>query len=230
VAATLASSLSAQTGQNDADLLFKQVKDRLRPAIEELTQASAGLGPQITDLQTHEPLLSNFTVSQFLQRERSRLAELFSARPLRPLQVAVLARLDEGASRLQISPANPITRPCRGDCVSRFSFSGLISDFASYLTRVEQLPSLVTNITVTSAPAGAAVLFVVGTSSEIERQIDTNSTAANLFLGDYTVKIAKDGYKSKELPIKLLDEPLTAIACTLRRTSDAESTTCERHR
>ncbi len=103
----------------------------------------------------------------------------------------------------------------------------MLSRVASYLTRIEQLPSLVTSISVTSNPPGASVSFIIASDDKAERELDTNGTVANLYLGNYTVKIAKEGYRSKELYIKLLDEPLAALLCTLRRTGEPGATTCQ---
>lgn len=225
-AAALLWQLSTVTGQSDPKALLEQVKGRLRPEIESLTQASGGLGPQFTDLETHEPLLSNFTVSQFIQQERFRLIEIFSAKALRPLQIAVVAKFD---ADLRTSRAYPFLGFCRGDCVSKSAVSALISQIASYLTKIEQLPSLVTNITATSIPSGARVYFLVGTEAAAEREFDTQGIAYNLYLGDYEVRMTKDGFQPGKLPMKLLDEPLTAVSCTLRRTGESASTTCERH-
>ena len=69
--------------------------------------------------------------------------------------------------------------------------------------------------------------FFIGNDDKPEREFDTNGSAANLYLGDYTFKINKNTYQPKELHLKLFDDPIRKITCTLRRTGDSATTICQ---
>jgi hypothetical protein len=225
--AALLWQLSSAPTQGDPQALFAQVKERLAPEIQSITQASSGLGPQITDAKTQEPFYNYFTVREFAQRERSRILGIFSPEPLRPMRLAVLSKFDAVIEHLPTSPPIPLQRPCGGPCVSKFSLAAAVSQFTSYLQGIQQLDSPIATIEVQSTPDGASAFFFIGNDDKAEREIDTNGSAANLYLGDYTFKINKNTYQPKELYLRLLDDPIKKITCTLRRTGDSATTTCQ---
>ena len=157
--AALLFQLSNAPTQNDPRALFAQVKERLGPEIQSITQASSGLGPQVTDAQTQEPFYNYSTVQEFAQKERSRILEIFSPEPLRPMRLAVVSKFDAELAQLPTSPPNPFLRPCQGPCVSKFSLLAAISRFTSYLSKIQQLDSPITTIEIQSTPDGATALF-----------------------------------------------------------------------
>ena len=84
------------------------------------------------------------------------------------------------------------------------------------------------NLETQSVPSSASLALYIGDRNTPERETSTDDPVPNVYIGVYTVKVAKQGYQSYEFQINLVEDTGTTIYCQFAKEEDkTETTNCK---